>query len=224
MSDLIQTLTIPAVVHGRFLVRQPSTETSRGLLVGCHGYAEDAASHFAELEQVTALADWTVVAAQALHPFYNSRSGDVVASWMTKLDREMAIEENVQYISDVVGQVRVGGLLAAPLVYLGFSQGVAMTYRAAAFAGHLCQGVVVLGGDVPPELGERQLPGFPPVLLGRGDSDEWYDEEKLAADIELLESRDVEYQVVRYSGGHEWTDAFRQRVSSFLTDLAESPA
>ena len=54
------------------------------------------------------------------------------------------------------------------LAYLGFSQGAAMAYRAAAGSGHPCQGVVVLGGDVPPELEGRDLASFPPVLLGRG--------------------------------------------------------
>ncbi len=43
-----------------------------------------------------------------------------------------------------------------------------MAYRAAAGSGHACRGVIVLGGDVPPELESRDLGHFPPVLLGRG--------------------------------------------------------
>ena len=219
----IEARTIPARVHGRFLVRHSTSDRRTGLLVGCHGYAENAEAQLIELEKIRGVGEWTVVAVQALHPFYNSRTGDVVAGWMTKQDRELAIEDNIQYLSDLVREVRVGELLTAPLVYLGFSQGVAMAYRAAAGAGHLCHGVVAFAGDVPPELAEKELGAFPPVLLGRGDDDEWYGAEKLAADERFLKSRGVDCRIASFPGGHEWTDEFRDQVSRFLIELTEAP-
>ena len=42
---------------------------------------------------------------QAPNRFYD-RDDDVVASWMTKEDRELAIADNVAYVSAVLGAVR----------------------------------------------------------------------------------------------------------------------
>src|SRR6059058_5119115 len=66
MTD-IQTRTIPATIHGRYLVREGQPDR---LLVGFHGYGETAEAHMAELRQIPAIDRWTAVAVQALHPFY----------------------------------------------------------------------------------------------------------------------------------------------------------
>ena len=105
------------------------------------------------------------------------------------------------------------------LAYLGFSQGAAMAYRAAAGSGHACLGVVVLGGDVPPELEARDLTHFPPVLLGRGSSEEWYDAAKMEHDVEVLRTRGVDVRPVVFTGGHEWTNEFRAAAGEFLREV-----
>src|SRR5258706_1501174 len=81
--------TIAATVHGRYVVRQGPPER---LLVGFHGYGETADVHMAELQQIPGIERWTFVAVQALHPFYLNRTGAIVASWMTSLHLEPAIQ------------------------------------------------------------------------------------------------------------------------------------
>ena len=105
------------------------------------------------------------------------------------------------------------------LVYLGFSQGAAMAYRAAAGSGHACRGVIALGGDVPPELAGRDLGPFPPVLLGRGTSEEWYDGAKMEHDVELLRGKRVDVRPCIFEGGHEWTNEFRAAAGRFLEEV-----
>src|SRR3954453_16612708 len=117
--------TIPTTVHGRYVVRDGPGDR---LLVGFHGYGETAEAHLAELRQIPGIDRWTAVAVQALHPFYMGRTGMIVASWMTSLDRELAIADNRAYVRSVVEQFP----LPRQLVFLGFSQGAAMAYRAAA--------------------------------------------------------------------------------------------
>lgn len=218
MSSKVRLENIAAAVHGRYLVHPASHDSGRRLLVGFHGYGESAEAHLAELERIPDVAAWTVVAVQALHPFYNSRTGEVVASWMTRLDRQLAIQDNVRYVAEVVRrEIGEAGPLGT-LVYIGFSQGTAMAYRAAAAAGHPCRGVVALAGDIPPELADPAA-RLPPVMIGRGRDDEWYTEEKLDRDLQVLAAKGIEPRLLRFAGGHEWTDAFRQGVASFLTDL-----
>jgi predicted esterase len=205
----MNTHTIETSVHGRFLHEDRGAEK---LLVGFHGYAEGAEAHMEELRKIAGIEAWSLASVQALHPFY-TRSGQVVASWMTSLDRELAIRDNVAYVHKVLGMLPKPRTLA----FIGFSQGAAMAARAAAFAGPAA-GLILLGGDIPPEIKSDDVPLPPQVLLGRGTRDEWYTEEKFKNDLSFLESKARVTRCV-FAGGHEWTDAFRDAVSSFLRSL-----
>ena len=211
---------IAATVHGRFLLR-PASGDAKGTLVGFHGYGENAERLLEALLEIPGAAQWSLAAIQGLHPFYNTKTGEVVASWMTKLDREEAIVDNIAYVAEVVRTIRSEWGGSHPLVYLGFSQGTAMAYRAAAGAGHPCHGLIALAGDVPPELIERSLEGFPEVLIGRGEGDEWYSTEKLNADVALLTSKGIDVETSVFEGGHEWTGEFRHRCAAFLARLTD---
>ncbi|HXO21607.1 MAG TPA: phospholipase [Thermoanaerobaculia bacterium] len=214
-----ETRHIAALVHGTYLLeRLPSIAGAPRLLVGFHGYGESAERHLDELRRIPGASRWLLCAVQALHPFY-SRANEVVASWMTKLDRERAIADNIRYVASVVAEVKRETGAAERLIYAGFSQGAAMAYRAAARSGHPCQGVIVLGGDLPPELAAGSLSGFPPVLLGRGNREEWFDEAKMAADIDALRRQGIDVRPVAYEGGHEWTDEFRRAAGEFLEQV-----
>jgi hypothetical protein len=57
-------------VHGRYLVRTGPGTGAAGLLVGFHGYAEDAAIHLHALSAIPEIDRWLIVSVQALHPFY----------------------------------------------------------------------------------------------------------------------------------------------------------
>jgi predicted esterase len=210
MTD-IQPRTIPATVHGRYLVRDGPAER---LLVGFHGYGETAEAHMGELRQIPGIERWTAVAVQGLHPFYAGRTGMIVATWMTSLDRELAIEDNRAYVRSVVARFPP----PRQLVFLGFSQGVAMAYRAA--AGSAATGLIALGGDAPPEIVDAR-PKLPPVLIGRGIREEWYTDEKLQKDLRFL-AEVTTISTCVYDGGHEWTDEFRSATGEFLARLADS--
>ena len=215
---------IETTVHGRYLVRSAKTSSNDAVLVGFHGYGEVADTHLAELEGIPGISAWKVIAVQALHPFYKNSTGEVVASWMTRLDREAAIEDNIRYVANVLQRETTEQAGSSLLVFAGFSQGTAMAYRAAAGAGFRCHGVVALGGDFPPEVAAKDLQKFPPVLIGRGDRDEWYTEEKLAHDLESLSAKGIPAQATRFEGGHEWTDEFRSAVGAFLDQVRTDPA
>jgi predicted esterase len=225
-----EVIAVPATVHGRVLIEARGAGSQGApLLVGFHGYAENAERHFEELAAIPGIEGWVLASVQGLHPFYN-KTGDVVANWMTKQDRELAIADNAAYVRAAVERVRAHTGAGGPLVYLGFSQGVAMAYRAAALAGHAVAGVVALGGDLPPELAES---GFGAavtagtqlrVLVSRGAGDPWYTTEKMTADLAALARQGVAVESAVYPGGHEWTADFRALAGRFLSEIAESVA
>jgi predicted esterase len=201
-----QTHTLAATVHGRFLVQQGPPER---LLVGFHGYGENAEMHINELLKIRGIDRWTVASVQALHPFYSGRTESVVASWMTRLDREAAIADNIAYVRSVLEWFHEPQTIA----FAGFSQGTAMAYRAASDYGRTA-GLIALGGDVPPDVADN----LPPVLVGRGKRDDLYSDEKFEKDLRFLRTI-TRVTTCLYDGGHEWTDEFRAAAANFLGGL-----
>ena len=212
--------TIAASTQGRYLISCPTSQGPHPLLVGFHGYGEQAETHLAELQRLPGAEHWLLASVQGLHWFYSSKQQRVVASWMTRLSREQAILDNIQYVDGVVRKLQQEFNVNNHLVYVGFSQGAAMAYRAAAKAGHACSGLIVLGGDLPNDLKEGGPLRLPKVLIGRGQEDDWYTQEKYSSDLVTLRERGIEVSTTVFKGGHEWTAAFRKEVGQFLTAVS----
>lgn len=208
--------TIETRTHGRYLVERTRESGPLPMLVGFHGYGETAEAMMENLRAIAAGAPWCLVSVQALHRFY-TRTQDIVANWMTRQDREHEIADNIEYVWSVVRAVEREYDAVRPLVFAGFSQGVAMAYRAAA-AGP-CDGLVVLAGDVPPDVAPRAA-SLPPVLLGRGLADEWYTEEKAAADLAVLRGASVRVTEHVFDAGHVWDARFTAAAQPFLREVA----
>jgi predicted esterase len=212
----LETRTIATRIHGRFLLEIP--EHSRATLVGFHGYQENAAINFEVMKKIAHGRAIGIVSVQGLHRFY-TRANDVVASWMTKEDRDAAIADNVAYVSSVMSAVAEDFGIARPLIYAGFSQGVAMAYRAATLVQRPCEGVIALAGDVPPDV-VPLVSAIPNVLVGRGTEDKWYSAEKAAADLALLRGAGVSVVEHVFEAGHVWDESFIARSGAFIDELS----
>ena len=208
---------IATTTHGRVLVRGARAGAARGIVVGFHGYMENAAIQMERLAAIPGAAPWTLVSVQALHRFYRGNSGVVVASWMTKEDRDEAIADNIAYVDAALEAVPHDD--ATRIVYAGFSQGVAMAFRAALGGRARPAGVIAVGGDVPPELLTGAALAFPPVLLARGTRDEWLTQAKFDADVAALSSRGAALRPLAYDGTHEWNDAVAAAAGEFLAAI-----
>ncbi|MEA2490995.1 MAG: hypothetical protein QOH21_2787, partial [Acidobacteriota bacterium] len=127
---------------------------------------------------------------------------------------ELAIADNLAYVRAVLATLPTPRVL----VFLGFSQGAAMAARAAAFADANASGLILLGGDIPPEIAADETVSLPPVLLARGAKDDWYTEEKFKHDLSFLEAK-TRVTACAFDGGHEFNDAFRVAAGHFLRSL-----
>lgn len=219
MNDHTNVFRVTARAHGRIVVRDAPFDGQRSrLLVAFHGYAQRAESMLEALEGVPGIERWTVASVQALHPFYG-RNDQIVASWMTREDRELAIADNIDYVDNAVVALQ-RERRADVIVCVGFSQGAAMAWRAAVCGRRRADGVVSLGGDVPPDVAGKPVEQFPIALVAGGTRDEWYTEQKMQADLDMLEAKGAPYGSFRFDGGHEWTDDFRRELGRFLSALA----
>ena len=212
----MDTRTIATPTHGRYLVVAPRHDGPAPMLVGCHGYAELAEAELERMQMIPNAGEWLLVSVQGLHRFYRGRTRDVVASWMTRQDRELAIADNAAYVASVVAAVAKEWAVTDGLVFTGFSQGVAMACRAACASPRRVTGLLTLCGDVPPELDRLALSRIPAALLGQGARDDWYTAAKLAADVARLREAGVETAAVTIDAGHEWTAEFSREAAGFL--------
>lgn len=207
----MRILSIQTSIHGRVLVRD--RPGARNVLIGFHGYTENAEIQMARLEAVAGDENWTLVSAQGLHRFYRGKTPEISASWMTRQDRDDMIADNIEYADRIVDAVVKP---PAKFVTLGFSQGVAMAFRAAVHGRVRADAVVAVGGDIPPELLADPGIQFPSLLLARGETDDWYTASKLDDDVKALRARGITPAMSVYPGGHTWTDAVTHRAHDFI--------
>ena len=203
-------------MHGRYLVQPPGGPLPAPMLVGFHGYGESAEEMVDRLRSIEGADRWLIVSIQALNRFYHRRTNAVIAGWMTRQDRELAIADNLEYVGAVVDSVAQEWKSVPPVVFAGFSQGVAMAFRAAAALRHDSCAVVAAGGDVPPELDPESLRRIGAVLLCHGRGDEWYTRDKWEADLNRLRHAGVRTEPVEFGGGHEWSADVRHAAADFL--------
>jgi predicted esterase len=213
--------SITVNTHGRYLVGPPAEGLPAGLLVGFHGYAEGAESQLERLRAIPGSTRWSLVAIQGLHRFYQRRTNEVIASWMTRQDRDLAIADNLAYVEGVLDALSRESAFGPSLVFAGFSQGVAMAFRAACATARRVDGVIAVGGDVPPEIDAVSLARVQMALVCRGERDEWYTDEKFQQDIARIRQAGAAVRPVAFDGGHEWSAAVLEAASTFLRDAME---
>jgi predicted esterase len=213
---LVRVQSVLTPTHGRVLIRE---RAGAGLaLVGFHGYAQNAEDMMDVLRRFPMSDECTLVAVQALHRFYARGDQKIVGSWMTRQDREQAIADNVAYVNHALANDAVSYFTGTPprLGYVGFSQGVAMAYRAALLGSHAADAIIAIGGDVPPDVKEVPAAKWPKVLIAAGANDQWYTAEKIAADATFLASHGVAHDICRSDAGHEVTDGMLAAASRFI--------
>lgn len=209
---------VAATVHGRVLVRPAPGPGVAPWLVGFHGYAQTAAVFLEPLARA-APPGWLVASVQALHPFYAGRSNTVVANWMTREDRELAIADNIAYVDAVLDDLERGFGAPRAIVFAGFSQGVAMAYRVGIRGRRRASAVVSAGGDVPPELCEPGPMDWPPVLAATGAADPAYAPDRLERDVAFLRTRSPDVRTLVSAGGHEWSDEVVAATRALLAGI-----
>ena len=213
----MKTLSIATTTHGRVLVRQSTDPTA--VVVGFHGYMENAEIQMERLETLPGSERWTLISVQGLHRFYKGRSEEVIAGWMTRQDRDDMIADNIEYANRAIEMAAPSDV---PVFTTGFSQGVAMAFRGGVRGQRRASGIIAVGGDVPPELLSDSSVEFPAVLLARGETDDWYTTEKLNGDVSTLGARGVHPLVFLHPGGHDWTADVADTAARFIQKLADA--
>lgn len=147
-----------------------------------------------------------VIAPQAPSKYYlNNTYTQVGASWLTRENRIMEIENNLLFLDAVfLAEVPPAN---CNLIIFAYSQGVSMATRWMASRKISCQGLVLYAGSVPDELTPADFSYLKPetdIRFVLGDQDEFISgsrREKEKAKLEGLFNGKVQH--LPFSGGHE---------------------
>ena len=210
--------TIETTTHGRYLISPAEGASPEAVIVGFHGYGENAETQMERLQSIPGCEHCLLISIQGLHRFYRGSTNEVVASWITRQDRESTIADNISYVGKVIESALPERKVKPPLLLAGFSQGVSMAFRAAAASTVLPVAVVAVGGDIPPEIKPETLKRLSGAMLCRGMNDPYYGDEKFRDDEARLTAAGINLRVLRYGGAHVWPDGLDGFLPSFMRD------
>ena len=177
----------------------------------CHGYGQLAARF---LEKLRVLDDGRryLVAPEGLSRFYLTESPTerrVGASWMTREDRLIEIDDYVSYLDAVCADVFTSLDRARVTVHaLGYSQGASTVSRWAALGKAKIDRVTLWGGEFPPDLDltvdavvGRLRAARMTLVYGR--SDEFITPKVVSGIAERLRKHGIPWEEIPFDGGHE---------------------
>ncbi|WP_339874759.1 alpha/beta hydrolase [uncultured Algoriphagus sp.] len=187
------------------VTHEPSFEEKEIWLV-LHGYGQ-LAEFFIRKFQGFDSSDRLFVAPEATNYGYLSGfAGRVGANWMTRHEREIAIQNNHNYL-DLLMENLLSQYKETPKInVLGFSQGAATATRwASRWAGNLEQLVLWAGGFAEDMILEDAHEKFSKTRLTMvlGDQDEFITSESIDKQQDLIKSLGKEVKKLTFSGGHE---------------------
>ena len=205
--------TIQTSVRGKYLLRLPAQSGPAPLLAGFHGYGQTAEDEFSLLCAIPGSERWFCCSIQALHSICTP-AGNPGASWMSSRDREHQIEENVHYVDGVIERIRALYAVNGSISFHGYSQGAGMASRAALLGRHRVESLMLLGGDIPPDLSVSD--GMGRVHLARGSRDRLYSRDHHERDAARLREGAVPVVVSEFPGGHRVNEAYLKAAGEFL--------
>lgn len=162
-----------------------------------------------------------VIAPEGNNRFYlENNYYRVGASWMTKLDKEKDIEDNISFIqtlySNIIDEI---GHSNFKLNTLGFSQGGATLVRWIMSNSINVDSLILWGSDIPKDcLIEEKKSRWNSidVKLVIGSQDEYINEENKQKVINLINSYELKYKLVEYEGSHKIIEKELEKIASEL--------
>jgi predicted esterase len=165
-----------------------------------HGYGQLATFFSKNFEGLDA--KYYIIVPEGLHRFYNSgSSGRVGASWMTKEDRLIDIDDNINFLNDLF--IRENSQAFEDRILLGFSQGAATAFRWKMNNPELFNSFISWGSSIPDDF---DLNNSNPFFSQKnyfiiGNNDPLFSDS--AKDEMLNNYKKIGFSTINYDGVHK---------------------
>ena len=181
-------------------------DTTENLWFIFHGYGQ-LAEEFQEKFKVLNHEENVLIFPQALSKFYlKGVDKKIGASWMTSHDRELDIENYINYLNQIYQQELVGIRRHVNINILGFSQGGHTASRWIYKSGIGYNKLILWGAGLAYEINEKIICSS--FNIGKqyfviGDQDRFIDQSALDAARKRYEGIGFDYELVGYQGIHD---------------------
>ncbi len=180
------------------------TSTTKEVVIACHGYAQLGKYFIRKFNSITNN-ERTVVAPEALNKFYwEGMNGRVVASWMTKEDRESEIEDYIHYLNQVYELIKEKNV-NAKIIAFGFSQGSSTIARWLAQKNYKidCNHLILWSGSFPMDVVNEPI--FKTIKFDYlfGNEDQFYSKEKIIELESNLNEQEIKPNFIEFDGEHK---------------------
>jgi predicted esterase len=190
------------------------SEKAPHLLIVLHGYGQ-LAEYFIRKFQVLE-DDFFIVAPEGMHRFYlKGSSGRVGASWMTKEERELDIQTNMNWLNTLLAKLTSENTYQK-ISLLGFSQGgatAARWFHASNQFDHFISWASVFPPDLEQELTATSTTSKTNFFV-IGTNDEFVTPDERANLLKFYQEKG--YKTIVYEGTHAIDSACLQKLSTAI--------
>ena len=183
-----------------------SNDLLKNIWLVCHGYGQ-LARHFIKRFDVLDPIDNYVIAVQGLSKFYvNATSGNVGATWMTKEDRLIDIENQLTYLDNVFDfETKSIDLSKVKINFLGFSQGVNTVCRWINYKEKYFDKLILWAGSFPDELEKKAtfINSKSKIIAVVGLQDPYFNKESFDKQLRKVSAIFKKPEVRTFEGKHE---------------------
>lgn len=216
--------TIPFTHQARYCTFGNLSNETEYIWMIFHGYAQLAEyfiKKFEGLSPQTNLDKNYIIAPQGLSTAYLEQfTGRVGANWMTKHDRELDIENNLNYLETLIkSELSEFSISDKKIIVLGFSQGAATASRWIAHTDYQISDFLVWGGMIAHDIDAIFYQKMKnKITLFYGDEDEFISEEGLKTSLMKLEKLGISPKLVPYKGSHKiYTEVLSKFIENSLS-------
>lgn len=168
-----------------------------------HGYGQLAPYFIKKFEVISDTS--LIIVPEGLHRFYLAgNDGRVGASWMTKEDRLIDIENYLHYIDAVVNEIL--GSSTRPIIVLGFSQGAATAGRWVSHTQRSVSNIILWSGMFPHDVetpNEKKTWKDIKIHSVLGNKDPYIGDDRFIAEKQRLTLNGLNADEFRFDGGHD---------------------
>lgn len=197
--------------HGRL------SEKTQNVWFALHGYGQ-LAKYFIKKFEVLKPEEHFVVAPEGMNRFYlKGFDGRIGATWMTREDREIDIENYLKFLNQVYYHLLTEKEPKYKVNILGFSQGAATASRWITDGKCKTDRLILWAGILPPDLqldkAKDQLI-TKEILLVAGKKDPYIKPERLEEMQSISRNLNVEPKEIWYDGEHQIVPEVLQRIAT----------
>lgn len=205
----------------RYYTQGTLTSETKKIWFVMHGYGQ-LARFFITKFNIISSAGVVVIAPEGLSKFYledvtsRARTGNnrVGATWMTRENRTVDIENYINYLSTVYKK-EVPANFSGEITFLGFSQGAATATRWAIDGSDRFHQLILWAGILPPDMNfekAHEILKHKKIIEAFGKTDPYLTDERLKEVTALNTRLGINPTLIEFEGGHELNDEVLLRL------------